>query len=180
MPIKDTPPPGHRLPVGLSENVGMEACRPKEDKMRIEHGALVLVADAAKMLLLRNEGDRRYAVLETMASEVVESQPSRELGSDRPGRVHASVGDRSSAYGDTDWHRQSGDEFARHVAVMLEEAAGQQPDVDIVVVAAPRTLSELRKHYGRETRRRLVGEIPKDLAGHVTDDIIDTISAHPG
>lgn len=148
--------------------------------MHIEHGTLVLVADAAKMLLLRNEGDDKYPVLETLDNEEIAHSATRELGSDRPGRTHASHGERSSAYDDTDWHRQAGDEFARVAAARLEAEAQRRTEVPVIVIAAPRMLGVLRQHYGSATAERLAGEIDKDLAGHVTDDIVAAIAAHKG
>jgi len=36
----------------------------------------------------------------------------------------------------------------------------------------------LRKHYGAAVEQRLIAEIAKDLAGHVTDDIVRAIAAY--
>lgn len=146
--------------------------------MKIENGALVMVLDGAKLLLFRNDGDRKYPVLTTLAHEEVPDPPSRELGSDAPGHVHSSAGVTSSSYSETDWHTQLEDQFVRHGAGVLEKAASAQPDAGIVVIAPPRALGQLRKHYGRTTSRQLIGEIDKDLAGHMTDDIVEAIAAH--
>jgi protein required for attachment to host cells len=40
-----------------------------------------------------------------------------------------------------------------------------------VIVAPPRTLAELRRHYSREVSARIVAEIDKDLTGHPVDEI---------
>ncbi|HSG33858.1 MAG TPA: host attachment family protein [Sphingomonadaceae bacterium] len=147
--------------------------------MKISNGTLVLVADGSKLLLFRNEGDEKFPVLETLAHEVADNPPTSEQGADRPGRSFSSSSDRRSAYGDTDWHQQSEDDFARHAAGILEKAAQQEGGVPVIVAAAPRTLGELRKHYGRETQSRLQGEIAKDLANQETDGIIKVIVAQP-
>ena len=147
--------------------------------MKIENGTVVMVLDGAKMLLFRNDGDEKYPVLATLAHEEVDNPPSREQGTDTPGRTQSSMGDgRSSSYGETDWHQQSEDKIARHAAEVLERAASRLKDEGVIVIAAPRTLGEVRKHYGRETSKRLLGEISKDLAGHMTDHIIEVIAAH--
>lgn len=146
--------------------------------MKIENGTLVMVADGAKLLLFRNDGDSKYPVLTTLQHEEIADPASRDQGSDAPGHVRQSVGSRSSSYGETDWHDQTEDRFAAHSAQVLEKAMQAEPEAGLVVIAAPRTLGELRKHYGQNTGARLSGEIAKDLAGHSTDDIVEAIAAH--
>ena len=147
--------------------------------MKIANETLVMAVDGTKLLLLRNDGDEVYPVLATLAHEEAENPPSREQGTDTPGRTHASMGDgRSSSYGETDWHEQSKQDFIRHAAGVLEQAAAARPGTGIVVIAPARALGELRKHYGRETRDRLLAEIGKDLVRHMTDDIVAAIGAH--
>jgi protein required for attachment to host cells len=146
--------------------------------MKIEHGTLVLVADGAQALVFRNEGDAKYPVLETLSHARHDNPASHEQGSDTPGRTHSSTDARRSSYAETDWHQQSEDDFARRAAEILESTASAQPEQGIVVVAAPRTLGALRKHYGRATGPRVMAEIDKDLVGHTTDDIIAVLTAH--
>lgn len=146
--------------------------------MKIEHGTLVLVADGAQALVFRNEGDEKYPVLETLTHARHDNPASREQGSDAPGRTHSSTDARRSSYGETDWHQQAEDGFARHAAELVETAAAAHPGQGIVIVAAPRTLGTLRQHYGRATGERVVTEIDKDLVGHTTDDIIAVLMAH--
>jgi protein required for attachment to host cells len=147
--------------------------------MKIDNGTLVVALDSTKLLLFRNDGDEKYPVLTTLCHEEADNPPSREHGTDTPGRTHARMGDgRRSSYRETDWHEQSKQQFVRHAADVLEKAATGQPDAGIVVIAPPAALGEIRKHYGRATKDRLLSEIVKDLASHMTDDIIDAISAH--
>ena len=47
----------------------------------------------------------------------------------------------------------------------------------LIIVAAPRTLGELRKHYHGALSAVLVGEIAKDLTGHSMADIERSIGA---
>lgn len=60
--------------------------------MNLHHDALVLVADGQKYLLLRNSGDFRNPVLKVEASAERSGAPTRDLGSDQPGRAYSSVG----------------------------------------------------------------------------------------
>jgi protein required for attachment to host cells len=41
-----------------------------------------------------------------------ENPPTREQGTDRPGRVHVRIGPTRSAVEDTDWHRLAEERFA--------------------------------------------------------------------
>lgn len=47
----------------------------------------------------------------------------------------------------------------------------------IIIVAAPRTLGEPRKHYHTALSAVRVGEISQDLTGHSAADVESTISA---
>jgi protein required for attachment to host cells len=145
--------------------------------MKIAHGTLVMAIDGSKMLLFRNEGDEKYAVLDTLSHKEIDDPATREIGSDAPGRAFSSTGNRRSAYQETDWHDQAEQSFAIAGAERLERVAASEKG-DIVVLAAPRTLGVLRKHWGRETQARLVAEIAKDMAHREWDDIAKTIAAH--
>ena len=145
--------------------------------MKIAHGTLVMAADGGKALLFRNEGDEKYAVLKTLAHEEIDHPPTRELGSDRPGRSVSSTGRSRSALSDTDWHRQSEERFARRVAGLIEEAA-EGNDAGLVVVAPAQFLGSLRDQLKVSVKRRLLAEIEKDLVHHETDDVAAAISRH--
>jgi protein required for attachment to host cells len=145
--------------------------------MRISHGTFVLVADGAKWLLFRNEGDQEYVVLKTVEHKEWASRSTREQGSDAPGRAFNSTSPSRSAYSETDWHQQDEDRFAIDTAESLRHAvAGGKGG--IVVIAPPRTLGVLRTHYGPAIEERLIAEIAKDLVGHSSDDIGAAIAAY--
>lgn len=145
--------------------------------MQITNGTLVMVVDGAKMLLFKNDGDTKYPLLKTLAHKEINNPPSSSQGTDTPGRTFSSMGDRRSSYAETDWHRQTQERFAAEAEAALERVATQK-DCGIIVIAAPRTLGELRKHYGAKVKKQLLAEIPKDLTGHVTDDIVEAITAY--
>jgi protein required for attachment to host cells len=149
------------MPVTLFEEMGMN----------LHHDALVLVADGQKYLLLRNSGDFRNPVLKVEASAERSGAPTRDLGSDQPGRAFSSASGTPSAMEQTDWHQQAEDRFAAEAAGLLARRAGGDDGAEIVIVAPPRTLAELRRHYSREVSARIVAEIDKDLTGHPVDEI---------
>jgi protein required for attachment to host cells len=145
--------------------------------MKIAHGTLVLAADGQKALLLRNEGDERYAVLQAIAHDATAGPPARALGTDRPGRSFASTGRRRSAYEETDRHRQAEDRFAGRAAELLE-AASRDCDDDLFIVAPPRFLGALRAYLAPAVRQRVRAEIDKDLVHRETDAIARTVARH--
>ena len=60
---------------------------------------------------------------------------------------------------------------------MLKKRALRNEFENLIIVAPPRTLGELRKHYHKEVEKRLAGEIAKDLTGHPVEHIERIIMA---
>ena len=48
----------------------------------------------------------------------------------------------------------------------------------LIVIAPPRTLGELRKHYHKEVEKRLVAEVPKDLVNVPVAEIEAILKDH--
>ncbi len=144
--------------------------------MDIPHKAHVLVVDGRKLLLFRNEGSVAAPRLSVATHREQDSAPTQDQGSDKPGQTQSRVGSVRSGYEQTDFHQQDEDRFAADAADMLKrEVLGGRIEA-LVVVAAPRTLGELRKHYQGEVEKRVLGEIAKDVAGRSTDEIATVIA----
>jgi protein required for attachment to host cells len=153
--------------------------------MQIPHDAYVLVADGQKMLFFRNQGDEAYPNLEVVTATEQSNPQTADQGTDRPGRSAAggaargqgmSVKAGRSAYSDTDFHTLEETRFASDAADMLKQRAIANEFEQLLIVAPPSTLGDLRKHYHKEVERRLVGEIAKDLTNHPVDQIERIIS----
>ncbi|HZD90762.1 MAG TPA: host attachment protein, partial [Pseudolabrys sp.] len=73
-------------------------------ELSIRQGEWVVVCDGAKALILENAGDAKFPNLKTL--EVLEQKdlPTKEQGTDEPGRTFSSVGSGRSSYQQTDWH----------------------------------------------------------------------------
>lgn len=152
--------------------------RLKENEMQVPHNTFVVVADGEKMLFFRNEGDAEFLKLEVERKEVQDNPPDREQKTSEAGRTFdASGGAGRSAYEETDFHQLAADRFAADTAAMLKERALRNEYESLIVVAPPRTLGELRKHYHKEVQKRLAGEIAKDLTGHPVPEIEKILSA---
>lgn len=146
--------------------------------MQVPHNTFVVVADGQKMLFFRNEGDSEFLKLEVERKREQELGADRDLKTDSPGRTFdASGGAGRSAYEETDFHQLEEDRFAAETAEMLKKRALRNDFESLIIVAPPRTLGELRKHYHKEVEKRLAGEIAKDLTGHPVTEIEKIISA---
>ena len=139
--------------------------------MRVPNNALVVVVDGRKMLFLRNEGDGLHPNLTVEHAREQDNPSDGEQSTDRPGRSFSSVGPGRSAYQETDFHQLEEDRFAAQTADLLKTRALNNDFESLIIVAAPKTLGELRKHYHKEVSERLSGELAKDLTGHPIADI---------
>ncbi len=138
----------------------------------LKHGIWVLVADGEKALFLKNQGDAKYPNLEVVREMEQENPPTREQGSDRPGRYSdGGFSAHNSAVDDTDWHRIAKERFADEIAQRLYTLAHANEFRDIILVAPPLVLGELRKKLHKEVDGRVSAELPKTLTNHSVSDI---------
>jgi protein required for attachment to host cells len=138
----------------------------------LPHGALVLVGDGRKALVLRNEGDARFPNLKT--TTVLDQgrlPPTAALGTDRPGRAFQSADGRRSGMEQTDWHELAENRFAGEIAQALEARHSAGDFGALVVVAPPRTLAELRRSFSDGLRAKVIAEVDKDLTNHPVYEI---------
>ncbi len=151
--------------------------------MQIAHNAYVVVADGRKVLLLRNEGDEAYPNLVVESAEERINPPDGDQKTDQSGRAQSTrtPGGTFSAgggtMGETDFHQQEEDRFAADTAAMLKDRALANDFEQLIIVAPPKTLGELRKHYHKAVSERLSGELAKDLTGHSVADIEKALAA---
>ena len=138
---------------------------------RIKNGAWVVIADGEKALFLRNVTDGENPNLEVIRKEEQDNPKDIDQSANRPGRVGQSANPGKSAYDDTDWHELAKDRFAADLADMLYKQAHQGKFDEIVLVASPSVLGELRSQLHQEVSDKVVGEIDKTLTNHTVADI---------
>jgi protein required for attachment to host cells len=73
--------------------------------------------------------------------------------------------------GQTDWHQIAEDKFAAEVARDINAAALANEFEELIIVAPPKALAELRTHLHKEAQGRVVAEIDKDLTNHPVEEI---------
>jgi len=132
-------------------------------ELLIRHGEWVVVCDGAKALVLENIGDIKFPNLKSV--EVFEQRdlPTRELGTEKPGRTISSVGNRHSAVEQTDWHDQAERTFLVQLAGHLDGAIAAGKVKSLIVVAPPRALGMIRPAYSHALRAAVRAEVDKDF-----------------
>lgn len=141
-------------------------------KIGIPHDAFVFVGDGRKALFLRNDGDEKFPHLKTERVFLGQNPPTREQGTDQPGRAFARAGtNRRSAMEEVDWHEIEEQRFAREVAAALERIVRERKVSALVIAAPPRTLAELRQAFHADVKSRIIAEVDKDFTKHPVFEI---------
>jgi protein required for attachment to host cells len=134
--------------------------------MRVPHGTTIVIADGRKRLIARNEGGADAPSLSVMAA-VEEPPMSRgDLVTDAAGRA-SGVGPRGGGGGapieTADPQDHAEERFAIETAHLLRKGVEEGDYENLIIVAAPRTLGTLRKHYHKLVTDKIIGEIGKDV-----------------
>jgi protein required for attachment to host cells len=145
-------------------------------EIQIPPDALVMVGDGSRALFLRNRGTRAHLDLVLERQLEQDNPPTREQGTDRPGRKPGGDGVSRSAVGETDLHQLAEEKFAARIADDLYRMGHAQEFVALVVVAPPRMLGDLRAAMHPEVAQRIVAEVPKDLTAHPLPEIARLLS----
>ncbi|PLK26040.1 host attachment protein [Novosphingobium sp. TH158] len=120
--------------------------------MLLSHGTVIVLVDGRGLELYRNAGDEAGPELAAM--------PAPKLDS----RNHSGAGHHSSAGNHAD-SQVGEDAHANAVAQWLNaEVLGHRIE-QLVVIAPPRTLGELRRHFHKQTEKAIARELAKDLMG---------------
>ena len=102
--------------------------------MMLSKGTIVAVADGEKLNLFRNDGDEARTELAAMPQQAVETEAR-------------SSGGHPSSSGNPD-HGQAGEDgFSAGVVDYLNQQALSGGIKELVIIAAPRALGEMRKRY---------------------------------
>jgi protein required for attachment to host cells len=126
----------------------------------------VLIADGARARILAQE--KPFEALRPALEEeeiTGSTAQSKEIGSDRPGRSFDSsgLGGRHAMAPPTDPQRYAKFAFARELVERLEEALHGGRFQHLVLVAAPKTLGDLRELLPAPVKAKVVAELDKDL-----------------
>ena len=145
--------------------------------LKVHHGAWVLIGDGTKALFLHNEGDEEILNLRRLEVREQDNPATRDQGSAAPGRTSSS-GYRSGSLGGTDFHRIEEDRFAAAVTQEINRGAQDNAFREIVIVAPPKCLAEIRRDLSAEAQKRVRAEIARDYTHHPIPEIEKLLAAH--
>lgn len=132
-------------------------------ELKIHQGEWVVVCDGAKALVLENIGDAKFPNLKMVEVFEHKSVATHELGSDKPGRSHSSMGHGRSSVEQTDWHDQAETAFLMQLVKHLDAAIAAGKTKSLIVAAPPRALGVLRPAYTHRLREAISAEVDKDF-----------------
>ena len=130
--------------------------------MLLPHGTVVAVVDGEKLELYRNGGNEAAPDLARFAA------PKLDEDNKDAGARHLS----SSA---NPGHLLEEDAHAAAVVGWLNQHVTSGDIKHLVVVAAPRTLGEMRRRYDKQLEVVLVGELHKEMIGRSEPEILGAL-----
>jgi len=137
----------------------------------------ILVADASRARLFANRGPGTGLQPATDHDFAQDLPAGRDLVSDRPGRAFDSTGQhRHAMEPSTDPRQVEEERFLRAVASFVEAQALANTFDRLVVVAPPKALGSLRGFLGDHSRRKIHGELAKDLTMLPEHDLADHLA----
>jgi protein required for attachment to host cells len=132
--------------------------------MILPTGATVVVADGEAVRLFRNTGVKNGVHLV-------------EITAAPPAPAHSGSGARHhTGSANPDGRRLVEDDFAAATAAFLNKLSLDGTIEHLVVVADPRTLGEMRKHFHRDLKGKIIGELAKDFSRRSLEDIASLIA----
>lgn len=133
--------------------------------MQLPRDATVAVVDGEKLHLYRNAGDEAEIRLTAL--------PAAKVDADHRG---SDSGHKASA---AEPHSRQAEEdgFAIGVADVLNREVLEHGISHLMIIAAPQTLGELRKHYHKALSAVLLGELHKNLTAHSIKDVEHAIAS---
>lgn len=133
--------------------------------MKLPHNSYVAIVDGENFKLMQNKGQPLNPTLEMV------STPDLDPTNFSAGVRHQDDGGQQT--GNTDLVELA---HGAAVAEWLNTRAIASKFEHIAIIADPKTLGEMRRHYHTELQSRIVGEIAKTMAGQTTDRIERAIS----
>lgn len=121
--------------------------------MKCPHKAHVALVDGNRFVVLRNTGQIFEPKLEMVA------EPELEATNFSAGVRHQDKAGQMR--GETDLNELA---HGAAAAEWLNAKAIAGEIDDLIIIADPKTLGEMRRHYHKELQRRLVGELDKAIA----------------
>ncbi len=136
--------------------------------MKVPHNAHVALVDGEHFRLMRNTGPIFEPKLEKVA------EPELEETNYRAGVRHQDEANQRTGGSSTNLNSLA---HGAAAAEWLNKKALAGEIEQLVVVADPRTLGEMRQHYHKVLREKIVAELSKELTWEAPQRIAETIAA---
>ncbi len=131
--------------------------------MRLPHDTMIAVADGENLHIFRSVGNEDRPRLQPAGHPAVD------------GTNHSSGNHHRSSSANPDEKQGAEDSYAAATAALLNQQAIGEAFEHAVVIAPPKTLGELRKHYHKAFSSKILKEIPKEMTGQMIDQIAAAI-----
>ncbi|MDX1400945.1 MAG: host attachment protein [Kiloniellales bacterium] len=138
----------------------------------------VVVADARNARVFELRGKNKSPAQIQGALFEAPREAGQDVFSSRPGRVFDSHGaGRHGMEPSTSAEDQGRENFVRTIASWLEKP-GENGDFDsLILVAAPKTLGELRKQLSTALRIKVEYELDKDLTKSTDEEVVEALGS---
>jgi protein required for attachment to host cells len=133
--------------------------------MLIPHGTIVAVADGQHLMLFRNSG--------TEAAPQLEALPVPSLDE----RNHSGGGHHTPTSAEPTHHRMEEDNHCAAVVAWLNREVLEHRISDLVIVAPPAALGEMRQHYHKQLQQVLRHELAKEFTGRSGAEVLAALHA---
>jgi len=135
----------------------------------------VLVADGARArIFLRNKSNLENAMGQDFVGENLKESA---LGTSKPGRdFESSYSGRHAYEPRTDWHQHQKNLFAKELCDILKKANENSEFDELVIIAPPKTLGDLREHLTKQASLKVTAEIPKDITKYTPVELMNFLT----
>ncbi len=131
--------------------------------MLLSHGAVIVLVDGKNFELFRNTGNESAPELSPLPAPKLDTH-NKNAGA----RHHVSSANPSG-------HQLEEDGHAATVTDWLNQQVLTNAIAHLVVIAAPRTLGEMRRRYHDRLKAVLVGELAIEMTGRSSQEVLKTL-----
>ncbi len=140
--------------------------------MLLSMGTVFALVDGEEFELYRNDGPEREPRLEKLAS------PDLEATNFSAGARNKDKISRFTAGAPKDREKRLDESaHAAAVTVWLNRQVQSGAIERLVIIADPRSLGEMRRHYHKDLRKVLVGELHRTMTGRPPAEIVKVLQA---
>jgi protein required for attachment to host cells len=143
--------------------------------MIISRHAWIVVADGGRANIYKNVGEIGEVKLALVRSTNQHTEHTHDLGRDQPGRLSGNSGHAKSALESTDLHQVAEDKFLKAVVEHLAQDVQDGQCKEIVLIAPPHALGEMRKHLPANVAKLVVSEMSKDYTHMAINELQKTL-----